>query len=302
MYDLIILGTGPAGLTASLYASRYGLKTISIGKSLGGTANYAAEVDNYPSFMGTGAELMNELKEHAEKFDSEIVNEEIISVEKDKEGFLVKCKKNEYKGKAIVIALGTERKKLNISGEKELLGRGVSYCATCDGFFFKNKVVGVIGGRDGCANSALMLSELAKKVYLIYRGDSLRCTPIYRKRLHEHKKVEILLNAVPKEIIGREKVESFVVDIKGEKKEIKLEGVFIEAGSVPLTEIVKNLGIDFDKEGYILTNNRQETNIGGIYAAGDITNSSLKQIITACSQGAVAVSSAFEWLEKSGKK
>lgn len=302
MYDLIILGTGPAGLSASIYATRFGLKTLTIGKVIGGTANYAAEIDNYPTFIGTGVQLMKKMKEHADKFNSEFVLDEVVEVDKEKEGFIVKTKKKEYKSKGIIIAIGTERKKLNIPGEQEFLGKGVSYCATCDGFFFKNKIVGVVGGRDGCANSALMLSELAKKVYLIYRGSELKCTPIYKKRLGEKKNIEVILNSIPVEIKGKDKVEGFVIEEKGKIREIKLDGIFIEIGSYPSTEIFKNLGIKTNEEGYIITNNKQETNIEGVYAAGDITNSVLRQILVACSQGAIASSSASEWLEKSGKK
>lgn len=257
---------------------------------------------------------MKKIREHTEKFNSEIVADEIIQVFKEKDEFIVKTKKKEYRSRALIIALGTERRKLNIKGEKEFLGKGVSYCADCDGFFFKNKVVGVVGGREGCANSALMLSELAKKVYLIYRGSELRCTYIYRKRLMERKNIEIVLNAVPIEIKGKDKVEGFVIEevtrpdkskdlSEGAKKrEIKLDGIFIEIGNVPSSELFKNLEIKTDEEGYIFVNNKQETNMEGVYAAGDITNLELKQILVACSSAAVAVSSAFEWLEKSGKK
>ena len=185
-YDLAILGSGPAGLTAAIYSARYNLNTIVLGKSTGGTANLAGKVENWPSFTGSGKELMKGFAKQAKKAGAKIIQEEIDKITKDKNNFKISLKKGEIKAKAIIIALGTENRKLNIPGEKEFLGKGVSYCATCDGMFFKGKTVSVIGGADSAAKAALYLSEIAKKVYIIYRKHEMRCEPVSYTHLRAH--------------------------------------------------------------------------------------------------------------------
>ena len=306
MYDLIILGGGPAGLTAALYAGRYGLNFVVISKDIGGMANYAAKVENFPNFIGSGIELTQGMKKQAEKFGAVISLDEVIDVQKKGEEFIVKSQKKEYKSKSLIIALGTKRKKLNVIGEERLAGKGVSYCATCDGFFFKDKIIAVVGGRDSCANTSLMLADICKKVYLIYRGKELKCINVYQKQIMGNKKIEKIFNAVPIEVKGKEKVESLVYEQGGgdkdktQESEIKIDGLFFEIGSLPSTSSLDKLKLKKDKEGWLIVNEEMETNISGVYACGDVTKHSLKQIITACSQGAVAVKSVNEYLKKFG--
>ncbi|MGY4884412.1 MAG: NAD(P)/FAD-dependent oxidoreductase [Nanobdellota archaeon] len=299
-YDILIIGGGPAGLTAGLYSARNGLKTGIISKDIGGTVNSILRIENWPGFTGSGPELIKKFYEHVEKYDIDFVLEEVSSIERDKsgKGFVVKTKKQELECKALIIATGTERKKLKIPGELEFLGKGVSYCATCDSFFFKNKIVAVVGGSDCATTSALTLSDIAKKVYLIYRGEKLRCENINEERLKEKKNVEVYYDSFPLEIIGKEKVQEMKIFSKGTKKNIKLDGIFIEVGSVPLAEFTTKINLKVNEEKYIEVDENMKTNIDGIYAAGDVTNTKLKQVVVAASQGAIAAKSAYEWLSK----
>ncbi len=297
-YDLIIIGAGPAGLTAGLYAARSGLKTAILSKDIGGTANSILSLENWPGFSGKGTQLMmqfyNQLKEYK---DIMFLMKDAESVSKIKNEFIVKTNKDEISSKALIIATGTERKKLGIKGEKEFTGKGVSYCVTCDAFFFKDKIAGVIGGSDCAATSALALSDIAKKVYIFYRGEKLRCEDITTKRLENKENVEIHYNVVPKEILGKEKVEKLVLDEKGNKKEIAIEGIFVEIGSTPLVEFTKNLNLELE-ENYIRVNENMETSLEGVWACGDITNQKLKQVVVASSQGAIAAKNAYDYVSK----
>lgn len=305
-YDVIIIGAGPAGLTAGLYSARNGLKTAIISKDIGGTVNSILRIENWPGYSGSGAELVKQFYEQVRKYEIDFVIDEVSSIENGKSDnsknkgkeFIVKTKKQELNGKALIIATGTERKKLQIPGEVEFLGKGVSYCATCDAFFFKNRDVAVIGGSDCATTSALALSDIAKKVYLIYRGEKLRCENINEERLNEKKNVEIFYNSFPLEILGKEKVESLKIMNDKKKENIKLDGIFIEIGSTPLGEFTRNLNLKMDEEKFIHTDENMKTSVEGIYAAGDVTNSKLKQVIVASSQGAIAAKSAYDWLNK----
>jgi thioredoxin reductase (NADPH) len=203
-YDILIIGAGPAGLTAGLYSARNGLKVGIISKDIGGTTNSILRIENWPGFSGSGPELMKKFYEQVKEYEIDFILEEVSLVEKQKSGkeFIVKTNKQELKCRALIIATGTERKKLKIPGEVELLGKGVSYCATCDSFFFKNKDVAVIGGSDCAATSAIILSDISKKLYLIYRGEKLSCENINEEKLKQKENVEIHYNSIPIEIIG----------------------------------------------------------------------------------------------------
>lgn len=289
-YDLIIIGAGPAGLTAGLYAVRSGLKTCIVSKDIGGTTNSILKLENWPGFDGSGTKLMKQFYDQLKEYDIDFIMEEVESIKK---GFSVKTKNKELQSDALILATGTKRRELNVPGEKELRGKGVSYCVTCDAFFFKGKTVGVIGGSDCAATSALALSDLAKKVYVFYRGEKLRCEDINSKKLEAKENVEIIYNAVPKQIKGEDKVESLVVG----EKEIKLDGVFVEIGAVALTELMKDLGLKLDEEKYVIVDEEMKTSVEGVFAAGDITHHKLKQVVVASGQGAIAAKSAYDFLK-----
>jgi len=295
-YDLIIIGAGPAGMTAGLYAVRSGLKTAIVSKDIGGTAVSILDLENWPGFKGTGAELMKQFYEQLKKYEIDFVMKNVKRIKKDGKKFIVETEELKLESNAVILATGTERRKLKISGEERLRGKGVSYCVTCDAFFFKGKVVGVIGGSDCAATSALALADLAKKVYLIYRGDKLRCEKISLKKLEDKKNVEIFYDSNVKEIKGKEKVEGLFVDEKGKSREIKLDGVFIEIGSVPVMEFAKSLGLKLD-ENYIVVDEDMKTSCSGVFAAGDATNQKLKQVVVASGQGAIAAKSVYEYLK-----
>jgi thioredoxin reductase (NADPH) len=301
-YDLIILGGGPAGLTAAIYAGRYNMKVLVIAKSIGGTANLAGEIENWPGYIGPGIKLMNQFKEQAEKFGSKFLEEEVETVEKDDDGFVLHLPGKEVHGKTLIVALGTEHRQLNIPGEKEFLGKGVSYCATCDGNFFKDKEVAVIGGADSAAKAALYLSDICKKVHIIYRRHEMRCEPISLNKICNKKNVEIHYYSTPAEVIGEGVVKKLKIitdwpDKKATRHSLPVSGVFIEIGATPAKEVVKGLKLKVDKD-YIVTDKDTKTNVEGAFAAGDVTNNSLKQVVTATGEGAIAAKMAHEFLMK----
>jgi len=300
-YDILIIGAGPAGLTAGLYSARSGLKTGIVSKDIGGTSNSILMIENWPGYSGSGAELMKKFYEQVKKYDVNFIIDEVSSIEKEKSGkeFIVKTKKQELSCKALIIATGTERKKLKIPGEVEFLGKGVSYCATCDSFFFKGKDVAVVGGSDCATTSALALSETSKKVYLIYRGEKLKCENINKERLKKKKNVKIFYNSFPLEILGKEKVEEIRIMTKDKKQNIKIDGIFIEVGSTPLAEFTKNINLKMDDEKFIHVDENMKTSVDGVYAAGDVASGKLKQVVVSSAQGAIAAKSAYNWL--SGK-
>lgn len=299
-YDVAIIGAGPAGLTAGIYSARYGLKTIVIGKNLGGMLNDTHKIENFPGFSGTGTELIKRISEQARECRAAILQNEIINIEKDeKQGkFVIRTAANKkVASKSLIIATGSEKKRLNVPGEEKFLGRGVSYCATCDAPFFKDKNVAVIGGRNSAAHTALLLAEHAKMVFVVYRQNSLNCDDILLKRINKNKKIDKEYNAVPVEIKGNEVVERLVIEKGNKKQEIVVDGVFVDIGSVPVTSLIKNFGIRLNENGFIIVDDSMATNVKGIFAAGDITSSQLKQVITAAAQGAIAANSAYKFLK-----
>jgi thioredoxin reductase (NADPH) len=304
-YDVVILGAGPAGLSAAIYSARYRLKTIVIGREFGGTANYAHKVENYPGFEGSGPVLMKKFHKQAEKFGAEFLSDDVIGIQKEKGFEVITARKEKIATRAIIVALGTQRRKLNIKGEDEFLGKGVSYCATCDGNFFRNKTVAVIGGGDSACKASELLSDIAKKVYMIASGEGDKCEVIVSQRLKKKPNFELLCNSVPQEIKGSELVEELVIETGGKKmpnlKSLKVDGVFIEIGSLPVSDVCRILGIKTSKDGYIETNVDMETNAPGIFAAGDVVKTKLKQIVVAASQGAKAAKSAYDYIKNSSQ-
>lgn len=296
-YDVIILGGGPAGLTAAIYSSRYGMKTGLISRDIGGTANLAEKIENYPGFVGSGFELMQKFYKQAKEHNTEFLDDDVIKLEKDSNGFVVYTASHKFiHTKSIIICLGTKRRKLNIKGEDKFLGKGVSYCATCDASFFKGKSVAVIGGSDSACVDALILSGVAKKVYLIYRGEKERCEEITSKKIHEKKNIDFFYNSNPVEIKGEDSVTEILIEQKGKEKTIKLDGIFIDVGSLPVSDVAKMLKVKVDKGDYVHVDKHMKTNVPGVFAAGDVVKSKLKQVIIAAAQGAMAAKSASDYL------
>lgn len=297
MYDILIIGAGIAGLSAGIYSARYALKTIILSKDVGGLTATAHDVCNYPGFERiTGFELMNKVKEQVKKLNVPIISEEVLAIIKSKDVFTIKTNKNEYNSKKVIFSIGRIRRRLNIPGEKEFLGKGVSYCATCDSGFFREKTVIIVGGSNAALSAAILLSKFAKKVYLIHRSDKFtKAEPIWINQVKAEKKIEIMLNEELAEIHGDERVNS--VTLKSGKK-LKTDGIFIEIGSDPNLSLIENMkGLELD-EGFVRVDKNMKTSIGGLYAAGDITNNELKQIVTAASQGAIAAYSCYNELNE----
>ncbi|MEI6266667.1 MAG: FAD-dependent oxidoreductase [bacterium] len=293
MYDLVIIGAGPAGMSAAVYAARYKMKVAMIGMFPGGYVNEAHLVENWLGDISiSGGELSARFLKHVKSLDIDINTHGVKGVIKTKEGFDIVTDKDNLKAKRIIIALGTERNKLGIKGEDEFLGKGVSYCTTCDAFFFRGKTVAVIGGSDSACTGSLMLSDIAEKVYLIYRQGELRAEPAWVEEVKKNKNIEVILNANPLEVVGDTKVTGLKLD-NGDT--LSLDGVFVEIGTTPGAAIIGQLGLATDEKGYVVVDDNQKTNVDGVWAAGDITtkNGKLKQIIVAASEGAVATYSVF---------
>lgn len=297
IYDVLILGGGPAGLTAGIYAGRYNLKTLIVANSFGGTANLAGEVENWPGFMGSGKILMSKIRNQAKHFGAEFLTTDVTKASKDGDIFVLKFGEGEVRGKSLIVALGTEHKRLDIPGEKEFLGKGVSYCATCDGNFFKGRRVVVIGGADSAAKAALYLADICEKVIVVYRKHEMRCEPVSLMKIKKNEKIEVIYQANPVEILGDGVVKQLKISGENGESTLNVDGVFIEAGATATTEVVKSLGLEMDG-GYIVTGKDCKTNVDGIFAAGDVTNSVMRQMIVAAGEGAIAAKGAHEFLLK----
>lgn len=303
MYELIIIGTGPAGCMASIYASRYKLPHLVIGQTVGGTIILASKVENFPGFNSiSGLELGEKMLEQVKYLGAEVVSKTVGRIEKGEGTFKVITEDGtKYEAKTLIVATGTERRKLNIPGEKEYLGKGVSYCTACDAPFFRDKKVALIGGSDAAVSGAVHAAQFAPKVYIIYRGEALRAEPIWLEEAKKDPKIEPLLKTNLKEIRGDGvKVTGVILDNPHKGSDLlPLDGVFIEIGGVPGTSLLIPLGVEMDPGGYIKVNEWMETKIPGLFAAGDFTTAShvLQQAITACAQGATAAASAFKYLK-----
>lgn len=302
-WDLIVIGAGAAGLTAGIYGARSGLKTLILeGGQPGGKLPLIPWVENYPGFPEgiSGLNLAERMIGQCLKFGVEIREfESVNELELRGADKIVRTERAEYLAGAIIIASGSRHKKLGVPGEEEFEGRGVSYCALCDGAFFKGLRVLVVGGGNTAATSAIYLANLASKVYLAHRRDWLRADEIYVKDLLE-RNVEILWNTEVKRIKGSSRVESVVLhnNVSGEEKELPIDGIFIFIGETPNSEFARKSGIRVNEEGYIIVDALQRTNIEGIYAAGDVTSCPTKQIGTAIGQAIIAVTEAFKHVKK----
>lgn len=308
IYDLIIVGSGPAGLTASIYASRYNLTNLIFGKKIGGTIGLAHKVENYPGFRSIpGLDLMTKIEEHTKDLGGEIVYDPAQKIIKngDQDFTVFTLSGKTYQAKTVIISSGTERRTLGINGENEYLGKGVSYCTTCDAPFYKDKTVALVGGSDGAVSGAVHASEYAKKVYIIYRKDQLRAEPAWInewKKIEQTGKGEAVYNANIVEIKGdNQRVNKIVLDIiHNDQKELEVDGVFIEIGGVPGTNLAREVGVEMNEEGFIKVDKWMVTNIPGVFAAGDCTDFiyGFAQMITACGMGALAARSAYVYLRK----
>jgi thioredoxin reductase (NADPH) len=297
-YDLIVVGAGPAGLTAGIFGARSGLKSLVIDKGIcGGLSNEAMVVDNFPGFKSiSGMELVEKMKEQTAQYAEIKELEEVKTIEPSgkEEKMMLSTENGSYLTSAVLLSTGTEKRRLGVKGEKEFLGKGVSYCATCDGFFFKNKSVLVVGGGDSAARGALYLKNLGCEVKLIHRRDKLRAEQYLQHSL-EKSGVSILWNSVVREIKGDNVVRRVVRydTVRDSEDELAVDGVFVYIGEEPANVLATHLGVKLDKNGYIITNKSQRTNIARVYAAGDITGG-VKQIVVACAEGAIAATSAYE--------
>lgn len=306
IYDVIIAGAGPAGLTAAVYASRGNLNTLMIERGIpGGQMANTEDIENYPGIEHIlGPDLSTKMFDHAQKFGAKYQYGDIKEIRDDEDYKTVVVSDKEYKARTVIVTTGAQFKKLGIPGEDELTGRGVSYCAVCDGAFFKEKEIVVIGGGDSAVEEGVYLTRFASKVTIIHRRDELRAQPILQERAFSNDKIEFVWNSVVKEMNEKDgKVGSLtLVDTEtGDEREFETEGVFVYIGMLPLNESVLNLGITND-EGYVLTNAEMETKVPGIFAAGDICEKMLRQIITATGDGSIAAQSAQKYIETIAEK
>ncbi|CAD7774436.1 Ferredoxin--NADP reductase [Candidatus Methanoperedenaceae archaeon GB50] len=300
MYDVVIIGGGPAGITAGIYARRAMLDTLLVEKfGLGGQIALIDLVENYPGFSRVeGSTLVQRLEEHADEIELDVSFTEVERIEdRGKEKLIHTTDRSIIETRCAIIASGASPARLGIPGEKEYTGRGVSYCATCDGFFFRDRDVAIVGGGNTAIAEALFLAKMVRKIYLVHRRDALRADKILQERAFKNEKIEFVWNSVPEEIKGRETVETIVVrNVKsGELHEISVDGVFIFVGMKPETDFIE---CQKDERGFIKTDRSLATSISGIFAAGDCRDTPLRQIATAIGDGALAASSAVKYLEK----
>ncbi|MEM4555123.1 MAG: FAD-dependent oxidoreductase [Candidatus Anstonellaceae archaeon] len=301
MYDMIIIGTGVAGLAGAMYAGRMNMKVLAVGEMRGGTITTTNIVENYPGFVSIGGfELAEKLENHAKQYPSvEIKDEKVLSISKHSDVFEVKTDGGTYQSRTILYAAGTVWRKLGVPGEEKFANKGVHYCALCDAAFYKDKIAAVIGGGDSAAKDALVLAEWAKKVYIIYRGEKIRPEPVNYERVMANKKIEIIYKTNVVEIKGEEKVKAVRLDSPyNGSLELAIDAVFIAIGHIPNSDLAKSLGVELDQKGYVKINRNSETNVPGFYAAGDVTDTRFKQAIIGVAEAVQAVYSAYLYLGK----
>ncbi len=295
-HDLIIVGGGPAGLSEAIYAARFRMDVLVLAKEVGGTVLTAPLLENWPGDKSIpGRDLMDRMADHVKSLGVEIKQAEVKEIKKKGKNFRLLSEAGEFAARSVLLATGTKHRKLEIPGEAEFSGRGVSYCAVCDAAFFKDKAVAVVGGSDSAAKEALLLSEHAEKVYIVYRRERIRAEPINVERVEKSGNIEVINNANVLEIKGDKLVKSVVLDrpYKG-SKELGLDGVFVSIGYEPLSGLAEQLGAKLDGKGQIIADASSKTGIPGLYAAGDVTSGDFKQAIVAAAQGAVAAYSAYQ--------
>lgn len=301
MYDIIIIGSGPAGLSAAIYAQRACLDTIVIEKNgiSGGQVLNTWEVDNYPGFPGvTGFELSRQFREHANKLGARVVQDEVVQVELSGNVKKVVCEEETYEARCVILASGAHHRTLEVPGEEELRGAGVSYCATCDGAFFRGRTVAVVGGGDAALEDAIFLARMCEKVYIVHRRDKLRGAKRLQERLQALENIEFVWNSETAAIEGNAQVEALRLrqTKTGEERRLDVDGVFIAVGIAPESELYAGQ-LELDEQGYIRADESGQTSVPGVFAAGDVRTKALRQILTAASDGANCVASAERYLQ-----
>lgn len=302
MYDLIIVGAGPAGLAASIYASRYKINHLVLGDMCGSALMKAHMVENWPGEKSiAGCDLLAKFFEHAQSLGGEVLAENMVAIKKEGDVFKLTTSQNKtLEAKAVIVSSGTKERKLDIPGEEEFLGKGVSYCAICDGAFFKNKTVAVAGGGNSAVMAALMLSEHAEKVYLIHRSENFRAEPIMLERARQNPKIEMIAGVNIEEVKGENCVQKIILNQEYlGSKELPLSGLFIEIGMIPNGVLLKDTGVEMDDAGHIIVDAGGKTNVEGLYAAGDVSSGSngLRQILSASAEGMIASTSVYNYLK-----
>ncbi|HOL54901.1 MAG TPA: thioredoxin-disulfide reductase [bacterium] len=299
--ELIIVGGGPAGLTSAIYSARALIDTLVIEKMLpGGQPVLTTFIENYPGFPEgiSGPELAERLEAQAGKFGAKIITSQpVLNISRREEGFEIKTEMESFLGKAVIVATGTSPRKLNVPGEEEFTGRGVSYCAVCDGAFYRDRVVAVVGGGDSAMDESIYLTRFASKVFVIHRRNQLRAEKILQERAFSNPKISFIWDTVVQSIEGDRKVELLKLkNVKtGEISELKVDGIFVYIGSTPNSSMVKDL-VDLDENGFIITDNCMKTSVPGLFAAGDVRNTNFRQLATAIGDGAIAANSAERYL------
>lgn len=299
MYDLIIVGAGPSGLGASIYASRYKLNNIIIGEEVGGQIVKSSRIENWPGEESiSGVELMQKFRKQAESLGGKIVEIGVDKIEKTEKGFkILTDDRRTFESLAIIFALGMKPRKMNMPKEDDFVGKGISYCATCDAMFFKGKDVVVIGGGDSAATASLHLAEFANSVQLLYKEGTKVFEPAWEQKIANNEKIKVDSFENITDLLGENKVEGIVYENKeGQKSELKVQGVFIEIGSTPGVVVAKELGVETDKDDFIIVKSDQSTNVENVYASGDVTTGSNKfrQVITAVAEGAIAAEGVYK--------
>lgn len=298
-YDVVVVGLGPAGLTAALFCTRYGMSVIVIGDDLGRAAD-AYLIENIPGIKSiSGAKFAENMMEQVKSFGVKIEFDTVTDVKKEGSVFHLTTKNSEFHSRTIILALGNKQRPLGVPREKEFTGKGISYCATCDAALFKDKDVFVIGGGDSATTAAILVSEFATKVRMLVRKDKLRGVQFWIDDVNRNPKIEVMFNSELKEVKGKTLVESAVVEIKGEKKEFPIEGIFVEIGSDPRVGLAEKLGVKLEKSKHIIVDSEQKTNVEGVFAAGDCTNANnnWEQIIIAEAEGSIAGNSAYNYVK-----
>ncbi len=308
-YDFLIIGAGGTGLSSAMYAARLGLKTLVLGAShgselpIGGVITTTDSVENFPGFKKiSGTELTKKIEEQARSYKLVTIKEEkALKIEKKKDCFFVKTNKEIYQAETILFATGTKWRKLEVPGSMEFERKGVNYCALCDGPLFRNKLIAVVGSGDSAIKESFLLSKYAKKIYLIVRGDKVHPEPVNLERLKGNRKIEVITNTNIVEIKGYKTVNKIILDrAYNNKKEINVEGVFVAIGHVPISDLAKSIGIKLNEKGEIIINHETaETNVKGVFAAGDVTDKKFKQLITGVADGCSAAYDAHEYITKS---